>query len=301
MLPSAPFLVDECMNLLVSNLKGSMDRAGKQQDEVGERVCVCVRVCLCMPVCRREVRHLNPPSKVEQLQKALIACISVVFESAADLAQKAEAFDYLVDSIKKEKDGEKARLLLKALKPQLLYLLSLSSSKDYSVPLIDSLLSIVSISSRSARLSVQSLLHLVLTHDNALSLLHHPSSSPSSSDSETAVQLRTSLFKLLTYSANEPDNISAIMKNLSCLLAAFREREVGHSLPLLFGLQEIANDCGHSNLARSIHTAIGSYLFSIARMFSSRALHDYVLQTMERRKKENQVCARRCASCACVS
>ena len=56
----------------------------------------------------------------------------------------------------------------------------------------------------------------------------------------------------------------------------------------MFWLQDIANE-GPVLLARSIHTAIGAFLFSLSKIFMNKPLQEYVFGVMERRKKDHQV------------
>tara|TARA_R110002050_G_scaffold262864_1_gene403157 strand:- start:112 stop:627 length:516 start_codon:yes stop_codon:yes gene_type:complete len=168
------------------------------------------------------------------------------------------------------------------------------------------------------RLQVQKLLHTVLTHEKAALLLGISSSSSSSSSStksdsgssgdradspslsiddthenslNSIFVLRAALFKCLMVPTNEPENIHAIVKNLYLLLQLNKASEVTGALPLLFHQQERANgDCEQQPLlAKSLHTVGGAYLFSVAKMFGSKSLQEYVLQVMEKRKKDNQV------------
>eukprot|EP00211_Chloroparvula_japonica_P003705 CAMPEP_0119157504 /NCGR_PEP_ID=MMETSP1310-20130426/52787_1 /TAXON_ID=464262 /ORGANISM="Genus nov. species nov., Strain RCC2339" /LENGTH=785 /DNA_ID=CAMNT_0007150123 /DNA_START=47 /DNA_END=2404 /DNA_ORIENTATION=+ len=238
--------------------------------------------------------------EVNQLQKALIQCMSVIAENSHDLSQKGEALEFILEYIRAEKNSSAhVKLLLRALQPQVLHILSVMNGMDF--PVFELVLSVARNPDRTIRLRVQKLLHASLTHPNAAKILKLDAAGASSGDVPEGKRLaseeelgfiRSSLFQDLTILSNEPENIHAIVKNLHVLVQLNRTREVCGALPVVFSVQDRANmECENSpSLGRSLHTVVGSYLFAVGRLFNSKPLQEYVLQIMDKRKKENQAC-----------
>jgi hypothetical protein len=257
----------------------------------------------------QQIAQAPPVPDVEEqlsLQQILIDCVGAVSKKFPSAAQKVEAMGFIIglyeqSAARTHAGGFTLALVLAecvlAVGAHLAYL----PSDCVPAHLFSSLLELSIHSDPTVRVYAQRIIHCLLLPGRSLgqlvSIAQGDLNSLVGSGCDDLVArhgpaLRDSLLNAAVMRTNEPENYAAIFHTMAILLCRVRDKEVQYSIPLILKMQrKFQKKKRPPRLqARSLQTLVAAYLLFAARMYECKQLEDYVLEVIEQRRDQGQLC-----------